>query len=48
MGKTTVTVKAGQRLTVSVDGVINVYTAGQTVAIPTFEVAGLQRAGVIA
>ncbi len=47
MGKTTVTVKAGQRLTVYTGGFAIIYTATQTVDIPTFEVAGLQRAGVI-
>lgn len=44
---TVVTIKAGQTLAVDTNGIVQVYVAGETVSVPTFEVAYLRLNGVI-
>lgn len=44
---TTVTVKAGQSLTLNINGYLIRYEGGETVKVPTAIVAGLQQAGVV-
>lgn len=44
---TVVTVKTGKTLTVNKNGFTFTYVAGETVAIPTFEVTYLRNAGII-
>ena len=44
---TTVTVAAGKTLTVSYHGFEYIYTAGQTVSVPTHVVAQLQAQGIV-